>query len=537
MRKYIHNLYHRFLVFSHLSPLSLAEKCRIQFGAAVVFSIAIALILPYVWMGQLTKKAVLDSSRTRAETLFERHFRNIEPGETSLAQLDSTGSVADINNFQLQWVFFKKETDIGRLKLTQEQAKVLESLKGENERDDHISLSKKSGDYRSTYIRVFRANDNCISCHNPQGSAAAFNRNEPIGAAIIQKSVGEMSKIILLNRVWIAVAVLIAGAGAIVTFYMITQRVILRPIRQLRGLVNNVAEGNLDIRSSIKTGDEYEKLADAFNNMLNGLQLAQQKLRGANKQLDDKIVELSDRNIELFKANKIKSEFLANVSHEFRTPLNAILGFAEILHEKPDSLDREKTKRYAENIIRGGKRLLNMINDLLELAKTQAGKIKLHIEKTSVYELCDMVLASFSSLTRGKRIKTKLTIAENIPELVTDAGKVQQILYNFLSNAVKFTPEGGRIEISASMLDDKAVRITVSDSGCGIGESDREKIFEKFRQADGSITRQTTGSGLGLAICKELAALLAGTIAMESQAGKGSRFWLDIPVTLTKDQQ
>ncbi len=177
-----------------------------------------------------------------------------------------------------------------------------------------------------------------------------------------------------------------------------------------------------------------------------------------------------------------------------------------------------------------------MINDLLELAKTQAGKIKLHIEKTSLYELCDMVLASFSSLTRGKRIKTKLTIAENIPELVTDAGKVQQILYNFLSNAVKFTAEGGRIEISASMLDEKTVRIAVSDSGCGIGESDRQKIFEKFRQADGSITRQSTGSGLGLAICKELAALLAGAIAMESQEGKGSRFWLDIPVTLTKDE-
>ncbi|MHC4076462.1 MAG: sensor histidine kinase, partial [Planctomycetota bacterium] len=535
MRKYIHNLYHRFLVFSHLSPLSLAEKCRLQFGAAVVFSIAIALILPYVWMGQLTKKAVLDSSRTMAETLFERHFRNIEPGETSLAQLGSTGSVSDVNNFELQWVFFKKETDIGRLKLTEEEAEVLESLKGENERDDHISLSKKSGNYRSTYIRVFRANDNCISCHNPQGSAAAFNRNEPIGAAIVQKSVGEMSKIVLLNRVLIAVAVLIAGAGAIVTFYMITQRVILRPIRQLRGLVNNVAEGNLDIRSSIKTGDEYEKLADAFNNMLNGLQLAQQKLRDANKQLDDKIVELSDRNIELFKANKIKSEFLANVSHEFRTPLNAILGFAEILHEKPDSLDREKTKRYTENIITGGKRLLNMINDLLELAKTEAGKIKLHIEKISLYELCDMVLASFSSLTRRKRIKTKLTIAEGIPELVTDAGKVQQILYNFLSNAVKFTPEEGRIEISASMLDEKTVRVAVSDSGCGISESDREKIFEKFRQADGSITRQTTGSGLGLAICRELAALLAGTIAMESQVGKGSKFWLDIPVALTKD--
>jgi signal transduction histidine kinase len=118
---------------------------------------------------------------------------------------------------------------------------------------------------------------------------------------------------------------------------------------------------------------------------------------------------------------------------------------------------------------------------------------------------------------------------------VTDAGKVYQILSNFLSNAVKFTPQGGRIEIFAGMLDEKTVRIAVSDTGCGIAEADRGKIFEKFRQADGSITRQSTGTGLGLAISRELAAILAGGIGLESELNKGSTFWLDIPVTLTKD--
>jgi len=118
---------------------------------------------------------------------------------------------------------------------------------------------------------------------------------------VIQRPAADISRTVLLNRVWIIVAGLIAGAGAIVTFYWITQRVILRPIRQLRAIANNVAEGNLDIRSAIKTGDEYEKLANAFNHMLDGLQAAQEKLRQANKQLDDKIAELSERNIELVK--------------------------------------------------------------------------------------------------------------------------------------------------------------------------------------------------------------------------------------------
>ncbi|HEW78846.1 MAG TPA: HAMP domain-containing protein, partial [Phycisphaerales bacterium] len=328
-----------------------------------------------------------------------------------------------------------------------------------------------------------------------------------------------------------------AGTGAIIAFYIITQRVILRPIRQLRAIANNVAEGNLDIRSSIKTGDEYEKLADAFNHMLDGLQDGAERLRQANKQLDDKIAQLSERNIELYKANKVKGEFLANISHEFRTPLNAILGFAEILREKPDLLKKEKGRRYAENIITGGQRLLNMINDLLDMAKSEAGKMKLYIEPTSVPQLCKGLVASFSALTKKKKIKVKLTLDDDIPILSTDAGKVQQILYNFLSNAVKFTPERGRIAIEAAMTDEKTVRIAVADTGCGIVELDREKIFEKFRQADGSITRQSTGSGLGLAISRELAAMLAGSIGLESEPGKGSTFWLDIPVTITKDEE
>jgi len=317
---------------------------------------------------------------------------------------------------------------------------------------------------------------------------------------------------------------------------MITQRVILRPIRQIRAITNNVAEGNLDIRSAIKTGDEYEKLANAFNHMLDSLQSAQEKLRQANKQLDQKIAELSERNIELFKANKLKGEFLANISHEFRTPLNAILGFAEIMREKPQTLQKEKVRRYAENIITSGNRLLNMVNDLLDIAKTEAGKMEMHIEQVCLSELCKTVLGHFSALTKKKKIKTRLNVEDHVPTLTTDAGKVEQILYNFLSNAVKFTPERGRIEIAARMLDEKTVRIAVTDTGCGIAKTHREKIFEKFRQADGSLTRRSSGSGLGLAISKELASLVAGTIGLDSELEQGSTFWLDIPVTLSKEE-
>lgn len=541
MRINLKHIWQKLLMLLRLSPLSLAKKCRLTFGTAVVFTLTIALLLPYIWMGQLIKKNLLDTGRARSQALLDRHFQPKDADETSLEPLDNTGQVMDVNDPDMQWIRFTKgdENKSAYDELTEETRQLIESLKDDQARNDNILLTKKDGILQSNYVRIFRATDNCISCHYTQGSASPFSLNEPIGTVLIRyRGIGsEISKTIFMNRVWVIVAGLIGGTGAIVAFYWITQRVILRPIRQLRALVNNVAEGNLDVRSSINTRDEYEKLANAFNNMLDGLQATQEKLRLANKQLDAKIGELSERNIELFKANKVKGEFLANISHEFRTPLNAILGFAQVLREKPQMLKREKAQKYAENIISSGNSLLNMINDLLDLAKTQAGKMELHIEKTSVPQLCKALVSSFSLLTKEKKIKVKLLVDSDIPILSTDTGKVRQILYNFLSNAVKFTSPKGRIEIQVKMTNEKTIRIAVSDTGCGIAESDKKKIFEKFRQVDGSITRESTGTGLGLTISTELAAMLAGSIGMQSELGKGSTFWLDIPVTLTKEIQ
>ncbi len=536
MKVNLNKIWHRILVFLHLSPLSLAEKCRIAFGAAVILILGLAILIPYVWMGQLIRTTVLDVGRTRAESLMRHHFQLKNSSEKGLVPLDITGAVTDSNDSDIQWIRFTKEDEPIFQRLPHSLREMIKSLKGRHSKEDDLLLERRNGVLQNTYVRVFKANDKCITCHYPQGSAVEFKQNDAVGAAVIQRPAGEISKMMLMNRVWIIVAGLIAGTGAIIVFYVITQRVILSPIRQLRALANNVAEGNLDIRSSIKTRDEYEKLSDAFNHMLDGLETSQDKLRQANKQLDEKIVELSERNIELFRANKVKDEFLANISHEFRTPLNAIIGFTEILKEKSDTIRKEKRQRYAENIITAGKNLLNMVNDLLNLAKSEAGKMKLHIEKSSVQDLCKSVIASFPSLASGKKLRLKLSIDSNLPALITDVGKVRQVLFNFLSNAVKFTPENGKIEIRAAMVDEKNIRFSVSDTGSGIAEADREKIFEKFRQIDASITRQSAGTGLGLAISKELTALLAGSIGLESELGRGSTFWLDIPITLSKEQ-
>jgi two-component system sensor histidine kinase BarA len=544
-------------ILKHLRfwPLPLAKKVQITFGAAVILILVLALSIPYIWMNQLTKKSLLDAGRARSQTVLDRHFQipmYIGTIQT-LPPLDSTGHVMDVNGYDIRWIPFTEEGREEILQLPKKLREMVGALRADKDMDEDVFME---GTLPSSYVRIFKATGRCISCHNPEGSASAFVLGKPLGAAIIQSRSrstsgfgirDEFSQTVFMNRIWIIVAGLIGGTGAIVAFYTITQRLILRPIRQLRALANNVAEGNLEIRSSIATRDEYERLSKAFNHMLDTLQATQEKLRQANKQLDAKIAELSERNIELFKANKIKSEFLANISHEFRTPLNAILGFAQVLRERPHLLKKEKAQRYAENIITSGNSLLGMINDLLDLAKVQAGKMELHIEQTSVADLLETLLSQFSLLTKRKKIKIKLLLDSDLPLLVTDVGKVRQILYNFLSNAVKFTPSQGRIEIEARFPspgakdtgpDSRMIRIAVTDSGCGITESNQEKIFEKFRQADGSLTRESTGSGLGLAISKELATMLAGSVGLQSPPkgrDEGSTFWLDIPVTLTKD--
>lgn len=508
--------------------LSLAEKCRLQFGAAVLFSLVLALLIPYFWMNKLTGKSALDAGRFVGQVLYENHFKLNVSQNGAMPRLTETGMLLADPDYVVRWIRLNAESKPVLDSLDASVREKLQSLRDDHEITDIIWPEEKR---KNVYLRLVRAEESCLACHTEQGSAIAFNKNQEVGLLIAYIPARGLIWTLFMNRLWIVIAGMLAGTGAMVAFYAITQRVILRPIRQLRGLVNNVAEGNYGIRSAIKTGDEYERLSDAFNHMLDNLMESQHKLEQANKQLDTKISELSDKNIELYKANKLKSEFLANMSHEFRTPLNAILGFAELLRERV-AVDPDKSKRWAENIITSGRSLLNMINDLLELAKAESAKIEIHVIETSLTELLEGLIAFFSPLTEKKMIKVRLNLAEAIPVIYTDPQKVQQILYNLLSNAVKFTPENGRISIRAELPNDTTVRISVTDSGPGISKEHQQKIFDKFHQIDGSITRKGEGTGLGLAICKQLADLLAGSISLESDVGKGATFILDFPVNL-----
>jgi signal transduction histidine kinase len=368
------------------------------------------------------------------------------------------------------------------------------------------------------------------------------------------------------NLISIISAGLLAGLLAIGAFWFITTRIILSPVRVLRDTAEKIAEGDINIRSDINTGDEYEQLSDMFNTMLERLRDQQHQLRRTNKSLDLKLGELAESNVALYEANKIKGEFLANVSHELRTPLNSIIGFAEVLAELlPSAIENagsenagqsgsavksgnpskpvkaDKFKRYSQNIITSSRLLLDLINDLLDIAKIEAGRLEVNVDPMSVRDTCEGLLTLIRPLAEKSTITLELQCQRNLPTIETDAGKVHQILFNFLSNAVKFTPADGKVTLSASLTDtivgslrpgEKRIRISVTDTGQGIPFDDQERIFDKFTQLDTSHTRSHGGTGLGLTICRDLARLLQGEIELESEEGKGATFSILLPIKL-----
>ena len=360
------------------------------------------------------------------------------------------------------------------------------------------------------------------------------------GAVVVHLPMEQTEKAINSNRAMLITAALVTAILAMVSSYMIVRYVIVKPVKHLRDVSDAIAAGRLNIRSQIQTGDEFEDLSHAFNRMLHNLVAMQQELRDVNGDLDRKVDELAQANMALYEMNRIKSDFLATMSHELRTPLNSIIGFSEVLSGSDALGDRQR--RYASNIQTSGKMLLGMINDILDLAKIESGKMEVRIEDFSIRDVCEGLANLTRPMADRKNITLECRLEEAIPLLRQDPGKVRQILYNLLSNAIKFTPEGGRVTLRAR-TDGRYVVLEAEDTGIGIAEEDRETVFEKFRQAkvpgqeDNVLTREHQGTGLGLSIVRELTRLLGGEIHLKSQLGQGSTFTIRLPLQLSGNRK
>jgi two-component system sensor histidine kinase BarA len=553
-----------------LGETNLERKCRILFGVCMLLLIGGA----FYGVDRVTEKLVKDTTRNKARDLaaaglLHKHFRSMDPDEeknfTKFA--DRIAKTMQVQDTQLDVLTLHKDFEMFSvspirldLEKNEEEAEILRRLEKQIEdrakarknpepSDEEVSdetlpalfaeRSSPEKDYQY-YTPIHWDNSSCRVCHMRSGDDAASPASEggprgvapPLHALRVTIPYKETQKAINRTRaIMIAVAVLTVFF-AVIALYVIVRYVIVKPLQHLRNVSDDISRGKTELRAEVSTGDEFEELAASFNRMLHHMTEAQNELRDVNVDLDAKVDQLAQLNMRLHEMNQVKSEFLANMSHELRTPLNSIIGFSEVL-QGITSLN-DKQKRYAENIRKSGRLLLEMINDILDLAKLEAGKMEVRPSEIQIEALihahCDMV----RSMTDEKNIDLNVEVVSGLPPVFQDQAKVQQILTNLLSNAIKFTPEGGRITVSAAQVGGNALDLTVADTGVGITEDEQDLIFEKFRQGTGfstgdNLTREHTGTGLGLSIVRELCRLLCGEVSLTSEVGKGSTFCIRLP--------
>jgi signal transduction histidine kinase len=243
--------------------------------------------------------------------------------------------------------------------------------------------------------------------------------------------------------------------------------------------------------------------------------------------------ELQDKSAQLEAANRHKSEFLANMSHELRTPLNAIIGFSEVLTEQMFGDVNDKQMEYLQDIHSSGEHLLSLINDVLDLSKIEAGRMELDLSCFDLGLLLENSLTLVRERAQRHGLTVSLEVGDGLEEWVADARKVKQVVVNLLTNAVKFTPTGGRVTMRARRADAGAqamAEVSVADTGVGIAPDEQALVFEEFRQASGDYLRKSEGTGLGLSLSKRFVELHGGAIRLESEPGRGSTFIVTLPL-------
>lgn len=519
-----------------LRGMSLANKCLLLFGGAIVLIVVAALSLPWWRMSRLVDEGQFEVSQALVGAW-------IRAGE-DLADRNTTDTT---NPRRIGETLREERAGIVATQLSladataSDDAFIRDSLEA-------FRADLGLGEYREArWVGLTRVYLLAV----PQQVATTVG-TRLVGTVVFERRSPEAGQLLALNTLFLFSAGSAVLVLALLVFSIITRRLVLEPVRELRDTTERVREGNLAVRSQIATGDEFEQLAGTLNQMLSDLQGGQDRLRSINSALDLKLHELAESNTLLYQAAKVKGEFLANVSHELRTPLNSIIGFADLLmdqakaeSEKPDPPPSvAKRLRYLSNIINAGQGLLALINSILEMARIEAGKVDVKVERMNLHDACEGLLGLLQPLADKRGVVLTLDVAEDVPGVMTDVKRFQQIVFNFLANAVKFVePESrtGRVPqvtlraerlVTSATAAEERVRVSVIDNGPGIPREDQQRIFEKFYQRDAGHTKEHTGTGLGLAISKELAQILQCEIQLVSEPGGGSMFSLIMPLEL-----
>ncbi len=537
-----------------LGETSLERKCRFLLGSSLIILISGS----FYWYSQRNLTVIEAQYWQRAKLLISQNLQTThwlqlqsstnDPGMSDLIKtLAKDLKPQDERNSA--WKFLAAQPDQAAAEDRPSEEPENEALrrlhKGE---PNFVHRDSDSGEYQ--YFEPIRAGQSCLACHGAsnltlkgnspriaQRKLLNFKEGELMAVAKLTFPLSDTEEEIARNNALLITLALVTGFLAMTVSYLIVRYIIVKPVLHLKEVSDAVAHGDLDLRADIRTGDEFEELSHAYNRMLRHLVTTQDELRTVNASLDGKVDQLARANLSLHEMNKLKNDFLATMSHELRTPLNSILGFSDVLSGAEGLNDRQK--KYLANIQTSGRHLLTLINDILDLAKMEAGKMELHPTEFPVADLIERMTGAMAPLAEKKNIELTSHVDPDIPIVTQDAGKLQQILYNLLSNAVKFTPDGGRVKVLALPHDTDKMDLVVADTGIGIPLEDQTVVFQKFRQGralpgqeEGAMTREFEGTGLGLSIVKELSRLLGGEVILESEFGKGSTFTVRVPLHL-----
>jgi two-component system, NarL family, sensor histidine kinase BarA len=511
-----------------LGETSLERKCRFLFGAGVLLLLTLTLWLYAYLTEDLAYAQAIETCRMLVKpALMERHLPFVQAREQP---------GGDDRPLQETFRLIGKETEhhfmTDRFDDSYESNLFKEFSQNEGKTEDS---RRRDGDRVLLYYAPVRLTSECMSCHQAlakKRDLAVPSKDAVYALARIRMPTRGIEEGVHLNRALLMATALVTAILIMIGSWLIVRYIIVKPVKHLKEVSDAISAGELNVRSEIQTGDEFEDLSHAFNRMLRNLVSMQDQWRKVNADLDRKVDELAQANMALYESNRLKSDFLATMSHELRTPLNSILGFSEVL-ASADGLS-DKQQRWVGNIGSSGKKLLNLINDILDLAKIEAGKMHVRVEDFNLNEICDGLLSMFRPLAEKKNIDLRGRFDPAIPTLRQDMTKLQQILENLLSNAIKFTPEGGQVLLTAD-ADARHVIFIVSDTGVGIAPEEQELVFQKFRQSGNPLTREHAGTGLGLSIVRELCKLLGGEITLHSELGRGSTFTVRLPLQLSEE--
>ena len=525
-----------------LGETSLERKCRFLFGSGLL----VLITGSFYFYARQTTELVFQQNEIAARLLvpaviLEKHWKWSESAQ-EISMAEHVGKMAlELKPADLKdsnWTLMKADPDPTTGPAGSEDYRALMEIW--DGKEEVVYIRREAGKRNYQYYGAVRATESCVDCHSLRaqqaGQSVPIKLGDRIGIVKISFPLEKTQRSLAWNNATLLATGIVTAFLAMLAAYAIVRYVIVKPVLHLKDVSDNIARGALDQRANIRTGDEFEELSHAFNRMLRHLVTVQEELQSLNRGYESKNDELAQANLRLYELNNLKNEFLATMSHELRTPLNSILGFSDVLVGSPNLTDKQR--RYVSHIQSSGRNLLSLINDVLDLAKIESGKMERHPVEFAIADLIERVVGSMLPLAERKNIELTWDVAPNIPVLLQDPGKIQQIFNNLLSNAIKFTPEGGRVRIRAQPHGPDEFAIVVEDTGIGIPLEEQERIFEKFRQGrstpgmQDTLTRQYEGTGLGLSIVRELSRLLGGNVQLASEFGKGSTFTVFLPIFL-----